>query len=133
MVHVKRSFVGQQMNHSDYPVDFRWAGKSYQLTTSGQVSAMNRCISLLSGESPQAIPGASTSYEDIWGHPLWEQIEDNFPSLELRLKYGPRKMKLVIPTGLNVESVIIRSDRRTVDMESLRAKRIRPSSRRSTV
>jgi len=61
-IHVKRSFVGQQMIPNDYPVNFGWAGQSYQLTTAGQVSAMNRCVSLLSGESPQTVPGAKLQH-----------------------------------------------------------------------
>ncbi len=110
-IHVKRSFVGQQMNPNDYPVNFRWAGKSYQLTTAEQVAEMNRCV-LLRNRLP-TIPEASSGFEVKvpWGNPLGEEIENIFPFQKFHLMYIPRRMKLEIPTGLNIQSVTIISDR----------------------
>lgn len=111
-IHVKRSFVGQQMVPKEYPVNFRWAGKSYPLTTVGQVVGVNDLVADLSGESPQTIPGEPISFEDTYsfGNPLAEQIQENLPAKK-SLKYTPRTMKLEIPAGLHVQSVTFISDR----------------------
>lgn len=114
MIHVRRSFAGQEIIPKEYPINLRWAGKSYQLTTAGQVAGVNHFFSILSGESPQTFPGASCD-SLIWGIPTSEPTSEPLKMSHLRttwhLKYRPRKMKLEIPTGLNVQSVAIMSDR----------------------
>ncbi len=103
-IHVKRSFAGQQMAPAEYPVPFRWAGKSYQLTTADQVSTVNRYLAQLAGETFKPILGASAK-EMFVTHPLSEQLAMVTPPGEWTLKYSRPLLKLELPDDPVQESI----------------------------
>jgi hypothetical protein len=109
-IHVKRSFAGQQLNPVPEGANFRWAGKTFVMSNTEQVDVVNRMLQQLSGQGP--VSGVAFDAQKLFhDHPLIEQLSSTGTSGSWQLKYSSRMMKLEIPTGLNVESVIISSDR----------------------
>jgi len=54
--HVKRSFVGQQLTDTGvYPVAFRWAGKTYQIHTPLEITAVNKLLETVSQGDGQGV------------------------------------------------------------------------------
>ena len=54
MIHVKRSFAGQQLlNPGPFPVAFRWAGKTYQIQTPEEVKLVDHLLGLIRQDDGQ--------------------------------------------------------------------------------
>ena len=95
MIHVKRSFAGQQLTPKEFPAPFRWAGKSYQLSTANEVATVKGYLASLAGDAATPTPGSGGGAV-FFGHPLADQIVMVTPPGHMTLKYNPHRVKLDI-------------------------------------
>ena len=98
-VHVRRRFHEFKPDGDGFPVPFRWAANSYQITNAEQIAAINGYLTLLSGKTDTTTVDPKPLFE---GHPLFDQVATR----ELRggwaLAYLPPKFSFKLE-GSNTE------------------------------
>ncbi|RLS52425.1 MAG: serine/threonine protein kinase [Planctomycetota bacterium] len=102
-IHVKRSFVGQQLKPEHQSVNFRWAGKSYQFTMPEQIAKVNTMLASLAGEAPYSELGVQYKDYDFTVDPLGEQLALGTGALQ----HERRRMKLQFAEGAIPKSVSV--------------------------
>jgi len=70
-VHVRRRFHEFKPDGDGFPVPFRWAANSYQITNAEQIAAINGYLTLLSGKTDTTTVDPKPLFE---GHPLFDQV-----------------------------------------------------------
>jgi hypothetical protein len=77
VVHVKRSFQAHRLQSSGadrFPMSFRWAGKSYQIDTPGDVQIINGLLAATVEKQNYVTP------ESFWRHPLFIEAVKTDPN-----------------------------------------------------
>lgn len=92
-VHVRRRFAELEADRFGFPLPFRWAGNSYEITTAEQVAAINGYLTRFSGRESTESADPESLFK---GHALIDQIVTVQPPGPWTLKYQPRQVRLKI-------------------------------------
>ena len=98
-VHVRRRFHEFKPDGDGFPVPFRWAANSYQITNAEQIAAINGYLTLLSGKTGKATADPKPLFE---GHPLFDQVVTDDLRGGWALAYLPPKVSFKLE-GSNTE------------------------------
>jgi serine/threonine protein kinase len=98
-VHVRRRFHEFKPDGDGFPVQFRWAANSYQITNAEQIAAINGYLALLSGKTDTATADPKPLFD---GHPLFDQVATRELHGGWALAYLPPRVSVKLE-GSNTE------------------------------